>query len=107
MRIIIYDQGSIPGRDKGFLFQPLFPDWLWCPPSLLSNGHWGVLSLGVMCGQDVMLTTHPHLALRSMSRSYTSSPHKRLHDVKRDFPISLILFTLLLYKHKLLRQEHI
>jgi len=33
----------------------------------------------------VMLTTHPHLVPRSwMSRSYTSSPPKRLHGVYRD-----------------------
>jgi hypothetical protein len=35
----------------------------------------GVLSPGLKCGRNVMLTTHPHLVPRSrMSRSYTSSP---------------------------------
>jgi hypothetical protein len=35
----------------------------------------GVLSLGLERGQGVMLTTHPHLVLRSrMSRSYTLFP---------------------------------
>jgi hypothetical protein len=33
-------------------------------------------------GKAVILTTHPHLVPRSrMSRSYTSSPPKRLHGV--------------------------
>jgi hypothetical protein len=42
----------------------------------------GVLSPGVKRGRGVMLTTHPHLVSRSwMSRSYTSSPLKRLHGV--------------------------
>jgi len=37
---------------------------------------------GVKRGRGVTLTTHPHLVLRStMSRSYTSSPPKRLHVV--------------------------
>jgi hypothetical protein len=39
----------------------------------------GVLSLGLMRGRHVTLTTHPHLVPRSrVSRSYTSSPSKRL-----------------------------
>jgi hypothetical protein len=33
------DRGSIPDRGKGFFFQPLRPDRLWGPPSLLSNGY--------------------------------------------------------------------
>jgi len=41
-----------------------------------------VLSPGVKRGRGVMLTTHPYLVPRSwMSRSYTSSPPKRLHGV--------------------------
>jgi hypothetical protein len=35
------DRGSIPGRGKGFLFQPLYPERLWGPPSLLFNGYRG------------------------------------------------------------------
>jgi hypothetical protein len=34
----------------------------------------GVLSPGLKRGRGVTLTTHPHLAPRSMSRSYISSP---------------------------------
>jgi hypothetical protein len=42
----------------------------------------GVLSPGGKPGRVVTLTTHPHLAPRSgMSKSYTSSPPKRLHGV--------------------------
>jgi hypothetical protein len=42
----------------------------------------GVLSPGVKRGRGVMLTTQPYLVPRSrMSRSYTSSPPKRLHGV--------------------------
>jgi hypothetical protein len=35
------DRGSIPGRSKGFFLQPLCPDQLWGPPSLLYNGYRG------------------------------------------------------------------
>jgi hypothetical protein len=42
----------------------------------------GVLSPGVKRGRGVTLTTHPHLVPRlRMSRSYTSSPPRRLHGV--------------------------
>jgi hypothetical protein len=42
----------------------------------------GVLSPGVKRGRGVTLTTHLHLVPRlRMSRSYTSSPPKRLHGV--------------------------
>jgi hypothetical protein len=52
---------------------PIQPPVQWVP---------GVLYPGVKGGRGVMLTTHPHLVPRSwMSRSYTSSPPKRLHGV--------------------------
>jgi hypothetical protein len=41
----------------------------------------GVLSPGVKRGRGVTLTIHPYLVPRSMSRSYTSSPPKRLRGV--------------------------
>jgi hypothetical protein len=42
----------------------------------------GVLSPGLKRGRYVTLTTHAHLVPRSrMSRSYISSPPKRLHGV--------------------------
>jgi hypothetical protein len=79
------DQGLIPSKGKGFCFQPLRPDQLWGPPNLPSNGYQGVLPPWVKCGWGVTLTTHPHLVQRSrMSRSYTSSPPKRLHEVQQD-----------------------
>jgi hypothetical protein len=41
-----------------------------------------VLSPGIKRGRGVMLTTNPHLVPRlRMSRSYTSSPPRRLHGV--------------------------
>jgi hypothetical protein len=48
---------------------------------------------GVKRGRGVTLTTHPHLVPRSrMSRSYTSSPLKRLHGMWWDnFSLSLTL----------------
>jgi hypothetical protein len=52
---------------------PIQPPVQWVP---------GVLSPGVKRARGVMLTTHSHLVPRSrMSRSYTSSPPKRLHGV--------------------------
>lgn len=33
------DRGSIPDRVRGFFLEPLFPDQLWGPPSLLSSGY--------------------------------------------------------------------
>jgi hypothetical protein len=35
------DRGSIPDRSRGFLLQPLRPDQLWGPQSLLYNGYRG------------------------------------------------------------------
>jgi hypothetical protein len=76
------DRGSIPGRgERIFLLVsvtwpalgPTQPPVQWVP---------GVLSPGVKRGRGVTLTTHPHLVLRSrMSRTDTSSPHKRLRSV--------------------------
>jgi hypothetical protein len=37
---------SIPGRDKRFVSTPQRPDRLWGPPSLLSNGYWGLIHRG-------------------------------------------------------------
>jgi hypothetical protein len=76
------DRGSIPDKGRGFFFWPLRPDRLWGPPSLLPNGYRRVLSPGVKRGRGVMLATDHHLVPRlRMSRSYTSSPPRRLHGL--------------------------
>jgi hypothetical protein len=57
---------------------PYRPDRLWNPPSLLSNGYWG-LFLQELSGRGVNLTTHLQLVPRSRKRGsihplpYTSS----------------------------------
>jgi hypothetical protein len=33
--------GLVPGSAR-FFSSPQHPDWLWCPPSLLSSGYWGL-----------------------------------------------------------------
>jgi hypothetical protein len=51
---------------------------------------------GAKRGRGVTLTTHPHLVPRSgMSRSYTSSPPKRLRGVLRDCFAFFFFFALL------------
>jgi len=43
--LLVSLRGSIPGRGNGwdFLSSPPHADWLQSPPSLLSNGHQGLL----------------------------------------------------------------
>jgi hypothetical protein len=68
------DRSSIPDRDRRPVLYPLRPDQLWGPPRVP-----GALSPGVKWGCGVMLTAHPILVPRlRKSRSYTSSPPKRL-----------------------------
>jgi hypothetical protein len=76
------DWGSIPGKGKRIFpvasvsrlaLGSTQPPVQWIPK---------VLSPRVKCSQGVTLATHPHLVPRSrMSRSYTSSPHKRLQGM--------------------------
>jgi hypothetical protein len=76
------DRVSISGRGERIFplasvsrpaLGPTQPPVQWVP---------GVLSLGLKRGLGVTLTTHPHLVLRlRMSRSYISSPLKRLHGM--------------------------
>jgi hypothetical protein len=37
---------SVPGRGKIFFSSPKRPDSLWAPPSLLTNGYWGLFFRG-------------------------------------------------------------
>jgi len=61
-----------PDRLSG-LPSPQPPPVQWVP---------GALSLGVKHSGSVTVIIHPHLVPRSrMSRSYTSSPHKRHHGL--------------------------
>jgi hypothetical protein len=71
---ILDDQALILGRDKGFFFYPLYPDWFWSPPSLLSSGYHGFLPWGKAQPGVLTLTTYPHLVPRSrINRSHTPS----------------------------------
>jgi hypothetical protein len=56
--------GSSPCRGWEIFSSPLHPDQLWGPPSLLSYGYQGALSLGVK-QLGTKLATHLHLVLRS------------------------------------------
>jgi hypothetical protein len=78
-----HDRGSIPGRGKRIfrLTSVSRPALRPTQPSVPR----GVLSLGVKRGQGVTLITHPHLVPKlCMSRSYISSPPKRLYGVLWD-----------------------
>jgi hypothetical protein len=86
------DRGSIPERGKGFFLCPQWPDQLWGPPSLLSNGYrWSFPGGEMRPGRDA--DHSHHLVQRSrISRSYTFSPPWRLHGVAGQ---DLLSFTLL------------
>jgi hypothetical protein len=59
---------------------PQRADRMWDPPSLLSNGYWGLFTQG-SSGQGNQLTTHLHLVSSSrMMELYLCSPI-RLHGV--------------------------
>jgi hypothetical protein len=61
-------------EDKGFFLQPLCPDQLWGPPSLLYNGYQASLPMGkarLGYGPD---HSPPSSAKVKMSRRYKSSP---------------------------------
>jgi hypothetical protein len=91
--------GSISGRDKGLFLYFLRQNQPWGPPSLLSSGY-GDPFLGVKHGRVVTLTTHSRLVPRSrMSKSYTSSPPKRLPVVRWGSSALLYTFRLIYYIH--------
>jgi hypothetical protein len=75
------DRGSIPGGGKGFFSSLCVQTGSGAHPASCTMGT-GVLSPGVKARPGRDADHSPHLVPRSwMSRSYTSSPPKRLHDV--------------------------
>jgi hypothetical protein len=68
------DRGSIPGRDWKFSSSPPYPDRLWVPPSLLSNGYREALSLGVKQPGSEADHLPPTSAEVKNGWSYTSIP---------------------------------
>jgi hypothetical protein len=66
-------------RAKRFFSSSQRPDWLWCPPSLLSSGYPRMFSRGES-GWAVKLTTHLQLVLRSRIRG-SIHPFPHLHGV--------------------------
>jgi hypothetical protein len=74
------DRGSIPDRED-FSSSLCVQTGSGAHPASYSLGIGGPFP-GVKRGRGVTLTTHLHLVPRlSMSRSYTSSPPRRLHGV--------------------------
>jgi hypothetical protein len=65
--------GSIPDRGKRFFFSTQHPDRLWCPPSLLSNGYWGLFPRGVKLTTHLQSTSVSPTSYHSTSASYSSS----------------------------------
>jgi hypothetical protein len=103
------DCGSIPGRGER-----IFPLTSVSRPALGSIQppvQWvlGVHSLGLKRGRGVTLTTHPHLMPRlRMSRSYTSSPPRRLRGVYWDsFSFNLQLYLYLIFFTTILRDIYL
>jgi hypothetical protein len=70
-----------PAGGKDFSYSLFVQTGTGAHPASCTMGTGG-LSPGLKRRRGVTLTTHPHLVPRSsMSRSYTSSPPKRLHGV--------------------------
>jgi hypothetical protein len=74
--------GSIPGRGWEFFSSPLCPDRFWGPPSLLSNGYQGALSLGVKRPGREADHSPPSSAEAKNAWTYTSTPPVRLWPVR-------------------------
>jgi hypothetical protein len=75
------DRGSIPAGAKNFSYRLFVQTGSGAHPASCTMGT-GVLTPVLKRDLSVTLTTHPHLVQgSSISRSYTSSPPKRLHGV--------------------------
>jgi hypothetical protein len=79
-KVILY-WGSSPGRGWEFFSSPPCPDPLWGPPSLLSNGFQGTLSLGVKRPGSEAGHSPPSSAEFKNAWSYTSTPLISFHGV--------------------------
>jgi hypothetical protein len=75
------DRVLIPDRGRGFFFYPLRSDWLWGPPSLLSNGYLGPFPGGkVRPGRDADHSLPSSAEVKNEQELYLLSP-KRPHGV--------------------------
>jgi len=74
------DHDSISGSSSSFFSVPSRPDWLWDPPSLLTNGYQELFPVG-QNGQVMKLTTHLHLVLRLRTCDDILHSHIHLHGM--------------------------
>jgi hypothetical protein len=74
LRYGLNDRCSIPCRGNyGIFFSPPRSDQLYCPPSLISNGYWGLFS-GIKRPKHEADNSHPSTVEVKNAWSYNSIP---------------------------------